>query len=437
MPRLRLLLFGWLIWMAPIPGTGGQGTPSNPSRSFVSQISPDLAIVTEVSLDTPYVGQQFSIIYKLRAQRPPAAVDIDPQQYSGFWTELVPISQDTASSPRVLKGQAAVDYLLRQVIAYPLLEGKQKLPPLSLKVKRAGNISDRRDDWDLLGASTPVDIVVASLPPTSQAGAGTALVGSVTGAMNWAGGGRQALMLEIQGTANLALFKPLDWLPPPAGVQVHEQLVSADKQTQTMDIEGKRQLSLVQRQRWLLSVTGGESGQRFEGFFLPVFEPREKVWKSIRIEGLSLPGSEPSAPGSNVAGKRVAARTGALARLFQSQALVVAFGVTGLAAVLVWIFWMSRNHARGNFGGEASIAVLEKKLRTSPRAFLDGAHKVLARCAVEMQRAHNLGAEDALLDRCWTAVQKHRFTVEPLTLDACEEMFKSIKQLLLSFRTTE
>ncbi len=424
--------------MAAIPVIGGQGTASHPSRSFVSQIAPDLAIVSEVSLDTPYVGQQFSIIYKLRAQRPPAAVDIDPQQYSGFWTELIPVSQDSASSPRVIQGQAGVDYLLRQIIAYPLLEGKQKLPPLSLKVKRTGTISDRRDDWDLLGASTPVDIVVIPLPPTSQAGAGMALVGSVTGAMNWAGGGgSRALMLEIQGTANLALFKPLDWLSLPAGVQIHEQLVSADKQTQTVDIEGKRQLSLLQRQRWRLSVTGGESGQRFEGFFLPAFEPREKVWKSIRIEGLSFPGSELSTPGSDLAGKRVAARTRATARLFQSQALVVAIGVTALVAVLVWRFWMSGNRTRRQFGGEASIAVLEKKLRTSPRAFLDGAHKVLARCAMEMQRDHNLGAEDTQLDRCWIAVQKHRFTVEPLTLGACEEMFKSIKQLLLSFRAEE
>ncbi len=436
MRKLGLHLIGWLIAIA-VPGVCGQEAPPNPSRSFVSRIAPDLAIVTEVSLDTPYVGQQFSIIYKLRAQRPPAAVDIDPQEYSGFWTELIPIAQDSASAPRALKGQDAVDYLLRQVVAYPLLEGKQKLPPLSLKVKRAGNISAGRDDWDLLGTSVPVDILVAPLPPSSRAGPGMALVGDVTGALNRAEGGSRGLMLEIQGTANLALFKPLDWLPSAAGVQVHQQLVSADKQTRTVDIEGKRQLSLLQRQRWLLTVTGGEDGRHLEGFFLPVFDPREKAWKSARIEGLSASGPAPSAQGSGEAGKAAPSRTPETASWFQPRALVAAGGGAGLAAVLIWLLCKRRSRGRVHFSGEAGVAVLEKKLRTSPRAFLDGAHKALARCAVEMQRGHNLGAEDTLLDRCWITVQKHRFTVEPLTPAACEEMFKSIKQLLLSIRTPE
>ncbi len=437
MPRLGLLLLGLAIALAATGGVRGQEIPSNSSRSFVSQISPDLAIVTEVSLETPYVGQQFSIIYKLRAQRPPAAVDIDPQEFSGFWTELIPITQDSAASPRVLKGQTAVDYLLRQVIAYPLLEGQQKLPPLSLKVKRAGNTSTRGDDWDLLGSSVTLDIEVLPLPATSRTRNGIALVGNVTGAMNRAVGGSQSLIMEVQGTANLSLFKPVDWLPSPVGMQVHEQLVGTERQTQTVDIEGKRQLSLLQRQRWLLTFTGPEEGERLGGFDLPVFDPRERTWKNARIEGLSVAASGSAAQETRAASKEAPGRAVATARWFQSRLLVVILGGVGLAGVFILIYRKRRERGRVKFGGEASITILEKKLRTSPRAFLDGAHKVLARCAVEMQRGHNLGAEDTLLDRCWITVQKHRFTVEPLTPAACEEIFKSIRQLLLSIRTPE
>lgn len=306
MSKLRLLLCASLIGLFVIPVVRGQGAPSGPSRSFISQIAPDFAIVTEVSLDTPYVGQQFCIIYKLRAQHPPAAVDIDPQQYSGFWTELIPISQDAAASPRILKERGAVDYLLRQIVAYPLLEGRQKLPPLSLKIKRAGNITDRREDWDLLGASAPVDIAVSPLPPTSQAGAGMLLVGNVNGLMSPAGEDGQAILLEIQGTANLALFKPLDWLQPPAGVQVHQQLVGAEKQPQTVDIEGRRQLSLLQRQRWLLGIDGAGPGRRLGAFYLPVFEPREKLWKVCESPARRF--RAPSLPRRNLVRQRNASR---------------------------------------------------------------------------------------------------------------------------------
>ena len=430
MPRLSLLLLSWLIALLPAGDATGQGAPVIPSRGSVSQIAPDLAIVTEVSLDAPYVGQQFCIIYKLRAQRPPAAVDIDPQQYSGFWTELIPISADSASAARVLKGQGVVEYLLRQVIAYPLQEGEQRLPALSLKVKRALSTTAQRDDWDIVGASVPVVIEVLPLPPRPQSGPGAPLVGGVEGALRWAGAGRQALIFEIQGTANLALFRPLDWLRPPAGVRFQEQLAGSDELTQTLDVEGKRQLSLLQRQRWLISVSGGESGQRIDGFFLPIFEPLEKVWKDQRVEGLSLPGLEQSGVGWPSTGKTSAAKTGGLTSIFRSTVALWAMSVTGMVAVLALVFLLRRRKSRSNPGAEGSIAILEKKLRTSPRAFLDGAHKVLLRCAAEMQRSYNLGALDTPLDRCWITVQKYRFNLEPVQAEVCEDIFQSIKEIL-------
>jgi hypothetical protein len=429
-PRLVILLLLWVSVLVPVRASTRQGTPGIPSQGAVSQIAPDFAIITEVSLDTPYVGQQFCIIYKLRAQHPPAAVDIDPQQYSGFWTELIPIAADSASAARVLKAQGVVEYLLRQVIAYPLQEGEQKLPPLSLKVKRVGNTAVRREDWDVIGASVPGAIEVLPLPPRPQSGPGVSLVGGIEGALRWAGSGRQALILEIQGTANLALFKPLDWLRPPVGVRFQEQLAGSDNLTQTTDIEGKRQLSLLQRQRWLISLSGTESGQRIDGFFLPVFDPLEKTWKDQRIEGLSLPGFEESGgvwPGS---GQSNAAKTGRVNGNFLSARAILAGALTVLAAVSAVIYLLRRRRSRSNPGAAASIEILEKKLKTSPRAFLDGAHKVLLRYAAEMQRSYNLGAQDTPLDRCWITVQKYRFNLEPVAVEVCEDIFQSIKDIL-------
>jgi hypothetical protein len=432
LPRPALLLCAFTLCIAKVPTATGQGTAIHSPKVSVSQISADLAIVAEVSLDAPYVGQQFSILYKLRAQRPPAAVDIEPQQYSGFWTELIPVSPESAASARVVKGQGAVDYLLRQVIAYPLFEGRQKLPALSVKVKGAGNISARPDDWDLLGSSAPLEMEIVPLPPTSQATSGAALVGAVAGKMSRAHGDQLAVILEIEGTANLALFKPLDWLHLPAGLRLHAQLTSADKQPQTVDIEGRRQLSLLQRQRWLLSAGETEAEWRVDGLFLPVFDPDEKVWKNVSIEGLAVPGTELSPGDAGIAGKGSVATISPARRRPQSSGLVAIFIILGAVIVMALLLWIRRKRARADLRWQASIAVLEKKLRTSPRNFTDAAHKVLARYAVEMHRDHDLGAEDTLLDRCWITVQKHRFTVEPVTIEACNEMFQTIKQVLLS-----
>jgi hypothetical protein len=428
--RLGLILLLGLSALLPVRTAAGQGTPAPPSQGNVSQIAPDLAIVTEVSLEAPYVGQQFCIIYRLRAQRPPAAVDIDPQQYSGFWTELIPVSADSAATARVLKGQVGVEYLLRQIIAYPLQEGKQKLPPMSLKVKRAGSTAAQRDDWDVVGASVPAIIEVLPLPPNPHPNPGVSLVGGVEGALSWAGSGRQALIFEIQGTANLALFKPLDWLLPPAGVRFHEQLAGSDNLTQTMDVEGKRQLSLLQRQRWLISLSGAESGQRIDGCFLPVFDPIEKAWVNQRIEGLSLPGFEQAESGLPGAGKPSAARTGLFARVFQSAGAFLGLSLTAIAAALLLVYLFRHRASQSRPGAEAGIAALEKRLRTSPRSFLDGAHKVLLRRAAEMQRSYNLGAQDTPLDRCWIAVQKHRFSLEPVPVEVCEDILRSIREII-------
>src|SRR2546427_5236076 len=48
------------------------------------------------------LGQQFSIVYSLVAQRYPTAVDVQPQQFSGFWTEIVTLPQEPRTIMRLV-----------------------------------------------------------------------------------------------------------------------------------------------------------------------------------------------------------------------------------------------------------------------------------------------------------------------------------------------
>jgi hypothetical protein len=429
MSGFGLLLIG-CIFPARTQCAQVQEPPSDPARTFVSSIARDLAIVTEVSLQEPYVGQQFSVIYRLRAQRPPVAVDIDPQQYPGFWTEVIPISQESASTARPLRGQPVVDFLLRQVVAYPIEEGALRLPPLSIKVKRAGRVSRQPDDWDVVGLSDPVGIRSLPLPPGAEAGKTMPLVGSAEGSMTWEGDDYTTVALELQGTANLALFEPLDWVRLRPGQACRAYLARAENAPRTVDLEGKRQLSLVQRQRWILDFAGSGSDLGVGDLIVPVFAPLEKSWNRLRIQGAQRPGSPSATGGQHTGATGAGADPGVRPRGARWAVLEVGMAVAGLAVIGTILFWLARKYRSGNDRIPDSPAVLEKKTRISPRAFLDSAHKLLEKCAREMGRQHNLGAEDTLLDRCWITVQGYRFNREPLPAEAYDQILSSVRQVL-------
>src|SRR2546427_1604635 len=95
------------------------------------------------------LGQQFSIVYSLVAQRYPTAVDVQPQQFSGFWTEIVTLPQEPRTIMRLVAGKPTHEFLLRQVIAYPVEEGKLVLPPLAVKIMITGALAPGATNWDL------------------------------------------------------------------------------------------------------------------------------------------------------------------------------------------------------------------------------------------------------------------------------------------------
>lgn len=284
--RVRALICGFLAAvMAGAALSGNAGTDL--SRTFVARVSPDMAIVTEISVADPYVGEQFSVIYRLRTKHALAAVDIDPQQYPGFWTEAAPIDPQASANARASKDQGVIEYLLRQVILFPLMEGKQRVPPLSVKIRSARSAA-AADDWDIVGSSTAVELNVMRVPPAPSGGAKLPMVGKISGTLVAAQENRYAVALDIEGSANLGMFQPLDWMRPPAGIKFHAHLGSANHITQTIEKEGKRQVALLERQHWLISIYGAAWGQRIEGFVLPVFDPHDKVWREVSIGGSAL-----------------------------------------------------------------------------------------------------------------------------------------------------
>jgi len=424
------ILPGWIFLVLLGQAARVQGVTPDLSRTFVSKIAADMAIVTELSVGDPFVGQQFSIVYRLRAQRAPSAVDIDPQQYPGFWAELVPISQESVSATRPLSEPGVVDYLLRQVVAFPLMEGTLRLPPLSLKIKTSARVSAQRGDWDVAGVSSPVAVPVSPIPPGTRPGPNLPFVGSAEGSMSWEGEAQPVLVLEIQGTANLAWFRPLEWLRPPEGVRLHARLASIDNTAQTIEVEGKRRLSLLQRQRWAISVSGGHPGQHIDDVLLPVFEPGSKVWNDVRIEGINIPETALSARGMEAGAAKAASGAETRLRLLLASRARLVIGLAGIAAGLALLAWLRTKRLRRSQRAEETLATLEKKLRTSPRAFLDSAHKLLEQYAEKAGRTHNLGVEDALLDRCWTTVQRYRFNREPLPANARDDILTSIALLM-------
>jgi hypothetical protein len=156
----------------------------------------------------------------------------------------------------------------------------------------------------------------------------------------------------------------------------------------------------------------------------------DKSWQSLRIQGIKLPASLSPALESNTGTAGMGVNTGMRPRRSQWTALHIGIGLAGFAMIGALLFWLAKKYWPGDGRVADSPAVLEKKIKISPRAFLDGAHKLLEKCALEMGRQHNLGAEDTLLDRCWISVQRYRFNLEPLPVEARDEILSSVRQIL-------
>ncbi len=376
------------------------GSSADESRELVSRVAPGMAIVTEISNSAPYAGQQFSIIYSLLSLQPPAAVDIDPQQFTGFWTESSVPAADAPASSQMLDSQQASRYLLRQVIAFPLFEGIVQLPPLRLKIKLPGSRSVP-GEWDLVCSSESV--MVRVLPVPGVAGMPPTFIGTLEG--NWSqgkGAGPDELTLEVQGTANLAFLDPSPWIGKSPELAFLLQPTEWDKLVQTRDIGGKRTITLLQRRCWRLRIIGkSKVGMRIGEVPLRMFQPSTGLMVEKRIAGVTIASGEEKATSRGPA--RQYPKSG------WSRMTWLSLLLAGLAIVFcAWAF----THARGSRRRDRAackLASLERSAVASPKSFLDAAHRVIERHATEAGLLNTIGRGDSELDRLWNEVERLRF----------------------------
>lgn len=399
------------------------GTSADKSREVVSRVAPGLAIVTEIDDGAPYLGQQFSIIYALRALTAPSAVDIDPQQFTGFWTELSPPAADAHPSSQTLDNQPASQYLLRQVIAFPLSEGTLQLPPLRLKIKMPGSGSGP-GDWDFVCSSEPVTVSVSPVPRSSEQT--LPLVGNLEGSLTPVGGAaRSEMILEMQGTANLAFFDPLQWISQPAELVLSVRPTEWDKIVQTRDIAGKRKITLIQRRCWGIRIFGQARGRaRVGDIALRVFQPSTGLWTEKMIAGVTIAGlDEKPVAGAPVQPSREHDEVRILS-------VWVSASVAGLLiAIVVWAFTRARGLHRRDWAARG-LASLEKTAAAASKPFLDTAHKLMERHAAKAGILDKIGSGDSELDRFWNEVEKLRFGRQSPSPELRNEILQFLRNLL-------
>jgi hypothetical protein len=285
-----------LVFFAFLCDVSGQPPTQDLSRSQISRIAAGFAIVTELSADQVYLGQQLSILYRLEAEKPPLAVDIDPQQFSGFWSEIAPLSEGASAPSRTVSAGRNYRYWLRQVIAYPLVEGSLQLPPLQVKIKTSQSSSHAPDDWDIVKASDSLKISVISPLKNTESNDEFPLVGNVEGKISRVfRGGRTEASLDLWGSANLDLLQVEQWVRSPGNVPLSIRLSDRENTVQTQDIGGRRSISLLQRRRWIIRSPWNTSDEpQIADINLPYFDVRKGSWDTALIEGIGSSAIEAS-----------------------------------------------------------------------------------------------------------------------------------------------
>jgi hypothetical protein len=393
----------------------------------VSRVAPGFAIVTEISKVTPYVGQQFSIVYWLRAVRPPSAVDIDPQQFTGFWTETGDPPAESRPARETVDGKAATEYLLRQVIAFPLWEGNLELPALRLKIKLGETVSPRHADWDLVCLSDHVSIRALPVPGHAGAPEEFPLVGTLDGTMVSARADHQ-LILELQGTANLAFLDPLRWIRSQQGLRFSASLADSENMVQTRDQAGRRQLQLIQRRRWVVRALGfAASNSRVGDVLLRVFHPEAGTWGEKRLPGTALRGYP--VPQISPHGSRLSA--------WHLPASAISAIAAAAGAIAVFLsFTRIRNKRKGRLTKlKRILAALEKNATASAKSFLDMAHKILVQYGGKEARPAGISSTE--FDECWDRVERLRFSSESLSASSRQEIIRILKTHLHAVHSTQ
>ena len=434
MTGLRLLaMAGVILRASPLRAA------ESPGQILRTPIAPGLSISVDISTSSPYLGQQFSIVYSLVAQRYPTAVDVQPQQFSGFWTEVVPLPQETRTITRLVGGRPTHEFLLRQVIAYAMEEGDLLLPPLAVKIMITGALAPGSTNWDVEGASKPVPIRVLPLPDNPEPDQHSLLVGTLEGRLKPAerGEGMESF-LELQGTANIAFFQPQEWLRSRGATFLPPRLLKAGSEIDTMDVGGKRKLTLVLNRTWAIRLLPSMSEEiRIDDLRIPVFLPGADGWKEARIKGLSFRTPSGIDTASRPSYESRARRPGELRAFLNRYGLLSLALIAGLAAACAsgWLVRRRREIRSSEHRVMHDFGKLEKQSHKAPRSFLETAHKIMVCYASENQVKPATGIEEMPFDQCWFEIERCRFNGEEPSAEKREQIMQLMRTMLKGEKT--
>ncbi len=408
---VALLLFAWLSARAAA------------ADRVETRVAPDMSIVTETALASPFVGQQVAIAYRLRVVEPPAAVDVDPQQFAGFWVEPAPLSD--SGRMRASDGRFA-EYTLRQVVVFPLYAGEAWIPPLRVKIRRSLSAADA-GKWDVIGVSDAVRLDVRGVPGSRER---VPLVGTVSGRMfEESRGGGSTLFLELTGTALLALFDPAAWSVEMPEKRVRAQQVDYDSMVLPGDLKGGGLPSLVLRRRWEIRSAGATA---FSALTFPVFQPESGELKVVRIPHPV----QSAAPATGQAGMPVGA--GVQTEGTRSRPTPVLWFLAAAAAAAAWLLLRRIRQGahpalRQAVRGLRSLLDGEEKMLTAPHPYFEAAHRVLQHCRGAL--SENAAARRKL-EVCRALVERWRFSPTAPPPEARREVTRFFGDLLFECETS-
>jgi hypothetical protein len=239
------------------------------------------------------------------------------------------------------------------------------------------------------------------------------LVGSLSGRLRpIEGSEEQSFLMDLEGTANIAFINPQSFLHCHGATLLPPRLLKAESEVNTMDIGGRRKLTLVFRRTWAAKLlTAGKETVRIDDLHIPVFQPEAAEWREARVEGLSLLAPAVTGGGSGPSGAPRTQETTRIGDFLRRYGIALLSLLAGVAAAGVtwWFVWgraarHSPEHWRVHYLGR-----LERQSQRAPRSFVETAHRFLARYASENHLKPKPGSEETPFDQCWAEIERCRF----------------------------
>lgn len=101
-------------------------------------------IKSELDNDSPFVGQQVSIIYKLYTQIDINSLDLDVPVYQGFWVENLYEPKTYKFNRENYNGVLYHVAIIKKIALFPTQSGKINIEPLNAVI----GIQEKRSDWN-------------------------------------------------------------------------------------------------------------------------------------------------------------------------------------------------------------------------------------------------------------------------------------------------